>query len=201
MSERDAFGVLAVHSSTCKGICCVPETPYKLSSLYAQTARQFGETAAEDFHYLQSRLHDEGSWWSLHAEELLATENRLAAEYAATRAQREAAEAAAVEAFERKNKVERKAIQMGLSCNRHGVAAIRKIAQPCKFLYNCEDTPARPTTKHITTECWSHAKGVCDRMHPGEAGWHAEWQNDRTFKPVGQADRFAFAAQKKAGGR
>jgi hypothetical protein len=197
VAERDGQGVLLAHSSACKGMCCVPETPYHLSPLYADIARLFGAAVAEDYYHFTDRLQEEGSWWQLFADDLMPVEQRLAAEYAATRPEREAAAAAAVEAFDRKTKVERTAIRVGASCNKHGAAAIRKVAQPCKFLYNCKGTPARPTTMHVTTECWSHASGVCDRMHPGETGWAPQWQTDRTFKPV---ERFAFAAAPRPSG-
>jgi hypothetical protein len=71
---------------------------------------------------------------------------------------------------------------------------IGKVDEPCKFLYDCQGTPARPTTARVTTECWSHeythpetgkvvAKHVCDRLHPGEEGWCEQWNTDRNWKP------------------
>lgn len=206
IADRDAQGVLAVHSSTCKGICCVPETPYHLSPLHNHITRLFGASVAEDYYHFTNRLQEEGSWWYLFADDLMPVEARLAAEYTATRVQREAADADSAAAFERKTKVERTAIRVGAACNRHGAAPIRKVAQPCKFLYNCQGTPARPTTMHVTTECWSHASGVCDRMHPGETGWAPQWQTDRTFKPVAATrswepeNRFSAAAGGRGNG-
>jgi hypothetical protein len=75
-----------------------------------------------------------------------------------------------------------------------------KIKQPypCKWLYNCKGDRksggAKPTTTHISTECWSHsyhdpATGklieprVCFMLHPGEPGWIKEWETNRLYKP------------------
>lgn len=74
----------------------------------------------------------------------------------------------------------------------------KKEMRPCKYLYSCEGDRktggARPTTKHISSECWSHAytdpvtgqrieKNVCWFLHPGEEGWRKEWVRDRNFVP------------------
>jgi hypothetical protein len=76
-----------------------------------------------------------------------------------------------------------------------------KIKQPypCKWLYNCKGDRktggAKPTTLHISTECWSHmyhdpASGklieprVCFMLHPDEPGWRKEWEKDRNFVPT-----------------
>lgn len=190
-SERDSCGSLTVHQSNCQGVCCIPEMQRKLSPLYLQTERLFGAVAAEDFY----RLQDGETWWQIYGEDMIAIEERLAAEYAASRTERAEADAAAVEAFERRNKAERVAIREGASRNRHGAVEIRRVAQPCKFLYDCQGSPAKPTTMHITTECWSHAKGVCPWAHPGDANWVQQWLTDRLFRPESN-ERFAFAAPK-----
>jgi len=60
----------------------------------------------------------------------------------------------------------------------------------------------------VTTECWSHeytdpvtgatiAKHVCDRMHPGEAGWLTQWDTDRTFKPAAAVRQWQVEAPKR----
>ncbi len=74
----------------------------------------------------------------------------------------------------------------------------KKIRTPCKYLYNCvgdkHSGGAKPTTKHITTECWSHSyidpltkkrieKKACWYTHPGEDGWCPEWVQDRFYRP------------------
>jgi hypothetical protein len=183
-SEYDSCGVLIGHQSNCQGVCCVPDVKHNLSLL-------FGQQAAEDY----TRLLEGETWWQIYGEDMIAIEERLAAEYAATRTERDAADAAAIEAFERKNKADRVAIREGASRNKHGVVEIRRVAQPCKFLYDCQGSPAKPTTRHITTECWSHAKGVCPWAHPGDANWVEQWLTDRLFRPESN-ERFAFAAAK-----
>ena len=77
-----------------------------------------------------------------------------------------------------------------------------KQMRPCKYLYTCEGDRktggARPTTLHITSECWSHSytdpltkkvisKHACWFLHPGEAGWCNEWVKNRNFMPSGAA--------------
>ncbi len=73
-----------------------------------------------------------------------------------------------------------------------------KQMRPCKYLYSCEGDRktggARPTTLHISSECWSHSytdpltkkvisKHACWFLHPGEAGWCNEWVKNRNFMP------------------
>jgi hypothetical protein len=81
----------------------------------------------------------------------------------------------------------------------------KKIKQPfpCKWLYDCKGDRksggAKPTTLHISTECWSHiyhdpATGkrmepkVCFMLHPGEPGWRKEWEKNRLFKSEAPAN-------------
>lgn len=137
-------------------------------------------------------------WGDLWAEEEALRESRLSAEAKAARdAAREAAlleqerkDAIERETRERERKADRVAIRVGVFCKQKA----QKVHQPCKFLYNCQGTPARPTTRRVTTECWSYeytdpvtgkrmAPHVCDRMHPGEPGWCAEWDGNPSYKP------------------
>jgi hypothetical protein len=106
-----------------------------------------------------------------------------------------AASAAEREAWARKNKAERVACRDGFTRTKTGAVA-QRIAEPCKFLYSCQGTPARPTTNHVSSECWSHAEGVCVRAHPGDALWQPQWMADRRWKPSGAA-----AAPAKPAGR
>ena len=185
----DSNGVLIGHATNCKGICCNAEVHYSETSDFKRLSTLFGLQAAND-HY---RMMAGESLWQIYGEEMIAVEDRLAAEAIATAPQREADSAAAAAAFDCKEKAERVAIRVGAARNRNGAVAIVKRPEPCKFLYNCQGTPARPTTLGVTTECWSHeyrdpktgaivAKHVCDRLHPGEAGWLPQWITDRRFK-------------------
>lgn len=74
----------------------------------------------------------------------------------------------------------------------------KKENYPCKYLYSCvgerKTGGAKPSTLHISSECWSHAytdpltgerveKHACWNLHPGEEGWCKEWETNRLFKP------------------
>jgi hypothetical protein len=191
-------GVLIGHAMNCKGICCNAEPHYSKTSDFKNLATMFSQQAADDFF----RMKSGESLWEISRNEMVALEARLEVEYAASKAEHDAALAAAAAAADCRSKAERVAIRNGAACNRHGAKLIQKRAEPCKFLYNCQGTPARPTTLGVTTECWSHeykdpktgaivAKHVCDRLHPGEAGWLKEWNTDRRFKVVGRFDGLA----------
>ena len=196
------------HVSSCRCDFCEPAVP---SADYLNAVRIFGAEAAE----MVWRFQNGATLWELHAEEMLQMEERLATLYRSNRVEEEATAAAAAAAFERRNKVERVAIREGATRTRHGPAEIRKLPQPCKFLYNCQGTPARPTSMHITTECWSHESGVCPWAHPAmparaamkladgtvvpasparaaDPMWCPQWATDRLFRPVNpNENRFA----------
>lgn len=74
----------------------------------------------------------------------------------------------------------------------------RKAAIPCKKLYSCcgdkNSGGAKPTTMHVSSECWAweytdprdkkkKAPHTCPWIHPGEEGWHTEWETNRNWKP------------------
>jgi len=194
---RDAGGSLISHPSPCMCMYCAPRP---LTCPLFRMACPSATVAQEKRFAAEARAFEEGSWWSLVGEEMLATEDREVAEGLATRVEREARAAALVDAFDRKNKSERVAIRVGAMCTKKSVV-IQKVAQPCKFLYNCQGTPARPTSMSVTTECWSHeyidpltkqkiVKHVCDRLHPGEEGWCSAWDTDRNFRPANAENRF-----------
>jgi hypothetical protein len=113
--------------------------------------------------------------------------------------------------YEMRLKAERIAIKNGLMSNKRGPVEVKKVYQPCKFLYSCVGTPAKPTTLHISSECWSHdyvcpktgkriTKHACDRMHPGESGWCNEWETNRNFKPTPQGVETRWFALKGGAG-
>jgi hypothetical protein len=156
------------------------------------------------------------SWGDLWAEEDALRESKMSAAEKEARAEalREAERAneLAIQAAERARKAERVAVRVGVY---RKSAVSTKIAQPCKFLYDCKGTPAKPTTRRVTTECWSHeytdpesgkrvCRHVCDRMHPGEAGWCPEWDGNPSYRPAGAGPQGPppgrFAALSGAGG-
>lgn len=76
---------------------------------------------------------------------------------------------------------------------------VHKKACPCARLYSCVGDKstggARPTTKHVSSECWSHERicpqtrallkpHKCPWLHPGEPGWQKQWDTDRLWKPA-----------------
>ena len=81
--------------------------------------------------------------------------------------------------------------------------APRKASIPCKKLYSCcgdkHNGGAKPTTLHVSSECWAweytdprdrkkKTPRVCPWIHPGEDGWHKEWETNRNWKaPTGAA--------------
>jgi hypothetical protein len=85
---------------------------------------------------------------------------------------------------------------------------IRKNDRPCKWLYCDEKVPksqwrkdengtlCAPLRNALTgSQCWGHEfvnpktgklekPHKCGHLHPGEAGWRAEWNKDRFFNPA-----------------
>lgn len=62
---------------------------------------------------------------------------------------------------------------------------VQKLAEPCKWLY-CPSGSNGVFGAKVCSECWGHEyrnpktgkfemPHKCDRLHPGEAGWLAEW--------------------------
>ena len=134
---------------------------------------------------------------------------------AAERAAVDAAEQAKLAAWDAETNKSCQAfkIQIVQECQAIRYAKKGKIAEPCKKLYSCcgggaEGGVARPTTMAVSSECWRHeytdprtgekkAPHSCNWLHPGEDGWHPEWNTNRTWKaPVAPVapNRFADAA-------
>ena len=214
---RDNTGVLLAHPETCICDGCVPDAVWadcKKACTQTPFGRQFGAA-----YQAEAERFSAGDWWGIFGDELMAAENASAEHYRANKARLDAESAAAVAAFDRREKVARVAIREGASRTRHGPVEIRRIAQPCKFLYNCQkasaDASARPTTMHVSTECWSHETGVCPWAHPAMPArvamrlsngtivpaspaipadplWDSHWMTDRLYRPaVAGENRFA----------
>jgi len=214
---RDWTGVLVEHDANCICNGCVSEELWMACKKECETPTPFGQRYGAAYQAEAERF-SAGEWWSIFGAELMAAENASAAHYHANKARIDAESAAAIAAFDRREKAARVAIREGASRTRHGPVEIRRLAQPCKFLYNCQGTPARPTTMHVSTECWSHETGVCPWAHPAMPAraamrlsngtvvpaaraipadplWDAHWMTDRLFRPVVAGEnRFAAAA-------
>lgn len=92
-------------------------------------------------------------------------------------------------------------------------ATIRKVAEPCKWLYLDESAPKSewrrtkagkqepPYRPYLTGAiCWAWeykdpktkqliVKHTCDHLHPGEEGWCKEWDTDGRWRPAAAATR------------
>jgi hypothetical protein len=172
------------HAPNCRGICCQAEQAVKAL---------FSNQAMSDY----VRFRDGESLWSIHGADMMVIEEREAEVYRATRVVREAEAAAAEAAYRMKTAAEIVAIQAHRGLKRN--EEVQKKPTPCSRLYSCVGDKstggARPTTRHVSSECWSHeykcpksgkliAKHVCPWLHPGEAGWQKQWDTDRTWKPA-----------------
>jgi len=78
-----------------------------------------------------------------------------------------------------------------------------KLQQPCKYLYCTPGVEGR-YERHLTgEECWGYQYHCpktgelrtakpgkeCKHLHPGEAGWLAQWNTDRFYKPASAPTR------------
>ena len=206
---RDAAGNLLEHDSPCRGSCCnkteikIKKTPFGAAHNQMLEAEHLWVVATGS---------QEGFWWRLFGDAIMEAERAEMAAWSANRAQREAEEAAALLAFEQQKVAEIVAIQARRGVRRGD--AVAKKQTPCSRLYSCVGDKstggAKPTTRHISSECWSHErtdprtgqkviKHVCPWLHPGEEGWMAEWETNRLWKPVAaptrswsQENRFEF---------
>jgi hypothetical protein len=131
------------------------------------------------------------------------------AECAARAAEREAnaefyraQEAKAQLAYQQRRIEEKVADEAKMRLNREQLksgARMEKKDTPCARLYSCvgdkKSGGAKPTTKHVSSECWSHERKCpetgallkphkCPWLHPGEPGWRPEWNTDRLWKPA-----------------
>jgi len=86
---------------------------------------------------------------------------------------------------------------------------VQKNGRLCTRLYSCVGTKqtggAKPTTKHVSSECFTHReflagriKDDCPFAHPGDATWHIQWATDRFWKPVDEPVRTARGPQRFA---
>jgi len=194
---RSPSGTISCDTATCTCPVCAPPS---------QLVSPFG--VEMDALFTAYGNGGPGKFWLLFGDELEELEARVLSEYIASKPALEQAQDASIASYQAQLKAERVAIRVGACCTKRSQGVNQKRPEPCKFLYSCVGTPARSTTKHISSECWSHeytdavtgklvAKHVCDRLHPGDEGWLAEWATDRHFKPaaVPQTQFFMQRAQ------
>jgi hypothetical protein len=179
----------------------VPSAPVN----YGRAAALFGaETAAalervDNGGSLYDALYPDGDpeWDAFEAECAVRTAEREAnAEF--YRAQ----ELKAKLAYDQKRIEEKVADESKMRLNREQLKSGLKMVKNgrlCTRLYSCVGDKAsggaRPTTMHVSSECWSHERvdpvtgalltpHKCPFLHPGEPGWHAEWAANRLWQPA-----------------
>jgi hypothetical protein len=99
---------------------------------------------------------------------------------------------------------------------------LKKVDRPCKWLY-CDERapkstwrkdengkPCAPLRNALTgSQCWGHEfvnpktgklekPHKCGHLHPGEAGWKAEWNSDRHFNPALQTGTTVWMSSRMA---
>jgi len=135
----------------------------------------------------------------LYEEEMAARARETAAERAAREAKARREEhmrQLEYEVYRMEKEAENVAFRSKLGLKRG--EAPRKASIPCKKLYSCcgdkSSGGAKPTTMHVSSECWAweytdprdkkkKAPHTCPWIHPGEEGWHTEWETSRNWKP------------------
>ena len=193
----------------------LPPTPLPEPRDYSRAAALFGASTAaalervDNGGSLYDALYPDGDpeWEAYEAEcAARAAEREANAEF--YRAQ----EAKALLAYQQRRIEEKVADESKMRLNREQLKSGVKLEKKdcaCARLYSCvgdkKSGGARPTTKHVSSECWSHERVCpetgallkphkCPWLHPGEAGWRAEWNTDRLFKPAAAAPHRMAAA-------
>jgi hypothetical protein len=189
---------------------------------YARTSALFGSEVAATLlrvyegQSLYDALYPDGDpEWDAYEEELMAKKaQREAVPEAVRRAEEERIKLAYLQrrieekvADESKARLNRDQLKSGVK--------LEKKDCPCARLYSCVGDKstggAKPTTRHISSECWSHERVCpetgarlkphkCPWLHPGEPGWHTQWNTDRLWRPASAAPVAAsrFAALSSA---
>jgi hypothetical protein len=201
-----------------ESVCLFPSDPLQVRLFEAETNGElWGDIL---YNALEEAAASAALGGRIEAMQLDAQEQRMR-EYAERKA-KALADRAAAEAVQH-------ARQQGLRANEaRKVAAaaaasvkVQKLAEPCKWLY-CPSGSNGVFGAKVCSECWGHEyrnpktgkfemPHKCDRLHPGEAGWLAEWSqlprprnqmrfNSRPHTPVLAAGR-DFGALLAAGRR
>jgi len=192
---------------------------------YARTSALFGAEVAgallrvSEGRNLYDALYPDGDpEWDAYEAELMAKKaQREAVPEAVRRAEEERVKLAYLQrrieekvADESKARLNREQLKSGVK--------LEKKECPCARLYSCVGDKstggAKPTTRHVSSECWSHERVCpetgarlkphkCPWLHPGEPGWHAQWNTDRLWRPAAPAapvaaSRFAALASAPA---
>ena len=204
LEGRDQNGVwIGAHPTNCRGCCCQPYAAEQ-SEDYLRCQSLFGTQQAE--YMLQERSGM--SWYDMffpggYDPEWDAVMTAYRAAYNAVPEEVRAARAVAESLADiQKRKEEKAADEAKMRLSREQLKSGLKMVKNgrlCTRLYSCVGDKAsggaRPTTMHVSSECWSHERvdpitgalltpHKCPFLHPGEPGWHAEWAANRLWQPA-----------------
>ena len=195
---RSPSGVLLNQAPLCAKSCCA--APKRASRWSDRECEEVVDLFGWQHGAELILAHNEG--WSL--DELYGAEMEKAwADYCgalrASEAARDAAAKAQIEANWRRACVEQAMVE-ARRCLKRG-EAVQKNGRICTRCYSCEGNKhtdwedggkkARPSTLHVSSECFTHAEFVagriredCPFLHHGDAGWHAEWDQNFLWDPM-----------------
>lgn len=139
----------------------------------------------------------------LAAESAAARAKRLAAEEALRQERLATCESSVMSAYADFQK-SRNTVVIGKGRERE--THLRKVGGPCKWLY-CDEAAKKggvaPLRNKLTgSQCWAweyldpktkqwRRPHTCAHLHPGEEGWLPQWNTDRTFRPDRVAEGLA----------
>lgn len=195
---RSPSGVLLSQAPLCAKSCCAAPRPARRWSdrECQQVVDLFG------WHHGAELILEHNEGWSL--DELYGAEMQEAWDaycgaLRASEAAREAAAKAQMEANWRRACVEQAMVEARRNLRRG--EAVQKNGRICTRCYSCEGNKhtdwedggkkARPSTLHVSSECFTHAEFLagriredCPFLHHGDAGWHAEWDSNFLWDPM-----------------
>ena len=195
---RSPSGVLLNQAPRCAKSCCAaPKTARRWSDAECQAVVDLwgGRLGAE-------LILENNEGWSLddlYGAEMQEAWDQYCAAMRASEVAREAAAKAQIEANWRRCVVEQAQIE-ARRCLKRG-EAVQKNGRICTRCFSCEGNKhtdwedggkkARPSTLHVSSECFTHAEFMagriredCPFLHHGDAGWHAEWDSNFLWDPM-----------------
>ena len=195
---RSFSGVLLAHPSPCSCDSCAPP---KKRAVWSDAECQ----AAVDlwgWRLGAELILEQNEGWSLddlYGAEMQQAWDQYMLALRETEAQREA-EAKASEAARWRACVVQQAMVEARRNLKRG-QAVEKNGRLCTRIYSCvgnkttdwEDggKKARPSTLHVSSECFAHAEFLAGRIrddcpffHPGDKGWHTQWDRNFLWDPT-----------------
>jgi hypothetical protein len=194
---RSSSGVLLAHPSPCAGSCCAPPKQKTWSDAECQAAVDlWGWRLGAEL------ILEQNEGWSLddlYGAEMQQAWDQYMAALRATEAQREAEGKAAEAARWRAIVVQQAMVEARRNLKRG--EAVQKNGRICTRCYSCEGNKttdwedggkkARPSTLHVSSECFAHAEFLagrirddCPFLHSGDKGWHPQWDRNFLWDPT-----------------